>query len=83
MFYHLPTHVQVTRQTYPAVKVTELAALFQKQHQMGYWEEDALPLVHLSLTALVEVVEQAGCNSLGRYDHWCGHRYISIIIVHT
>ena len=57
--------MQVTRQTYPALKVTKLAGLFQKQHEAGYWEEEALSLVHLSVSGVVKVLEQSGCKSLG------------------
>ena len=47
------------------VKVTELVSLFQKQHGTGYWEIEALSLVHLNVAAVVEVLEQAGSKSLG------------------
>ena len=49
------------------VKVTELETLFQKQHETGYWEMEALSLLHLDMEAVARVLEEAGSKSLGGY----------------
>ena len=56
---------------YPVVKVTELESLFQKQHESGYWEMEALSLVHLDVEAVGRVLEEAGSKSLGGYTVHC------------
>ena len=56
---------------YPVVKVTELEGLFQKQHESGYWEMEALSLVHLDVEAVGRMLEEAGSKSLGGYTVHC------------
>ena len=56
---------------YPVVKVTELESLFQRQHESGYWEIEALSLVHLDVEAVRRVLEEAGSKSLGGYTVHC------------
>ena len=65
----LPTipPMQAPGTTYPVMKVTELASLFQKQHGTGYWEIEGVALVHLNVAMVTQVLEKAGAKSLGMY----------------
>ena len=64
----LPTKpMQAPGGTYPVMKVTELASLFQKQHGTGYWEIEGVALVHLNVAMVTQVLEKAGAKSLGMY----------------